>query len=150
MPSRAATRVAILATLSLGAVTGCTEEFVVTPLYNHANTRIVIELSYELDSGDQLYTRARRGNWFGREDQRREATLSAAVRLDRVPVSNEQYAKFATATGREGPSIDEDAWRAQGYVQRYAEQVARFNWSGATPPIVQNAQNAQEAQSARR
>ena len=34
MPSRAATRVAILASLTLGALTGCTEEFVVTPLYN--------------------------------------------------------------------------------------------------------------------
>jgi len=63
MPSRAATRVAILASLTLGAFTGCDDEQVITPLYNHANARIVIEVTQELADGDQVFTRARRGNF---------------------------------------------------------------------------------------
>ena len=66
MRTFAATRVAILATLTLGA-TGCEDEFVVTPLYNHANGRVVIEMNRDLEGSEQLFTRARRGS-FGKLD----------------------------------------------------------------------------------
>lgn len=66
MRTSAATRVAILATLSLGA-SACETEFVVTPLYNHANGRVVIEVTRDLESNEQLFTRARRGS-FGQLD----------------------------------------------------------------------------------
>ncbi|HEY4057357.1 MAG TPA: PPC domain-containing protein [Kofleriaceae bacterium] len=39
----------------------------VTPLYNHANSRVVVELNQGLDSGQQIYARARRGS-FGTLD----------------------------------------------------------------------------------
>ena len=61
MLSSPATRLAILISL-LGAA-ACTEEREVTPLYNHANGRIVIEMNQSLDGGEQIYTRARRGNF---------------------------------------------------------------------------------------
>ncbi len=67
MRTRAATRLAILASLSLGALAGCDDEQVITPLYNHANGRIVIDLTQELDDGQSLFTRARRGS-FGTLD----------------------------------------------------------------------------------
>src|SRR5512147_629843 len=63
MRTRAATRLAILASLTLFA--GCDEELQVTTLYNHANSRIVIELNQSVDG--TIYTRARRGN-FGQLD----------------------------------------------------------------------------------
>src|SRR4051812_26865186 len=61
MLSRPATRLAILVSL-LGAA-ACTEEREVTPLYNHANGRIVIDMNQSLGDGEKLYTRARRGNF---------------------------------------------------------------------------------------
>ncbi|MBA3464279.1 MAG: PPC domain-containing protein [Deltaproteobacteria bacterium] len=61
MLSRPATRVAIL--ISLFGAAACTEERSVTPLYNHANARIVIEMNQSLGDGEKLYTRARRGNF---------------------------------------------------------------------------------------
>ncbi|MGE0547952.1 MAG: PPC domain-containing protein [Kofleriaceae bacterium] len=45
---------------------GCSDELELTPLYNHANGRIVIEMNREID-GETLYVRARRGN-FGQLD----------------------------------------------------------------------------------
>src|SRR5215475_365566 len=45
---------------------GCGGDFVVKPIYNHANGRVVVELSEDLD-GRALYVRTRRGN-FGTLD----------------------------------------------------------------------------------
>ena len=70
MLPRPATRLAILALL-LGAA--CTDEREVTPLYNHANGRIVIQMNQSLGSSEQLFTRARRGN-FGQLDCAKLAT----------------------------------------------------------------------------
>jgi hypothetical protein len=78
MRTRAATRVAILATLTLGAAAGCTPEFEVTPMYNHANGRIVIELTRSLEGNEQLFTRARRGQ-FGKLDCAKLVTEISAV-----------------------------------------------------------------------
>src|SRR5665647_1303182 len=68
MRIRPAIRVAILASLTLGGIAGCDDdEFALTPLYNHANGRIVIELGTPLADGEQLFVRARRGE-FGTLD----------------------------------------------------------------------------------
>ncbi|MBL0217561.1 MAG: PPC domain-containing protein [Myxococcales bacterium] len=61
MLSHPATRLAILVSL-LGAA-ACTEEREVTPLYNHANGRIVIQTNQSIGDNERLYTRARRGNF---------------------------------------------------------------------------------------
>jgi len=64
MRIRPAIRVAILTSLALGGAAGCDgDEFELTPLYNHANGRVVIELGTELADGEQLFVRARRGNF---------------------------------------------------------------------------------------
>src|SRR5688572_7101805 len=61
MRTHAATRLAIMALL-LGA--GCSDEdFKVTPIYNHANGRVVIQMNRSLDTGEVLYVQARRGNF---------------------------------------------------------------------------------------
>lgn len=65
MRTHAATRLAIFA-LVLGA--GCSgEDFEVTPIYNHANGRVVIQMNRSLSSSETLYVQARRGN-FGTLD----------------------------------------------------------------------------------
>jgi hypothetical protein len=61
MLSSPATRLAIL--VSLFGAAACTEEREVTPLYNHANARIIISMNQSLNGGEQVYTRARRGNF---------------------------------------------------------------------------------------
>ena len=61
MLSSPATRLAIL--VSLFGAAACTEEREVTPLYNHANARIIIQMNQSLNGGEQVYTRARRGNF---------------------------------------------------------------------------------------
>jgi len=73
MRTRSLLRLTLL-TFALGACSG-DEEFVVTPLYNHANGRVVVELTRPLESGETLHVRARRGS-FGQLDC---ATLAAEV-----------------------------------------------------------------------
>ena len=51
----------------VGSVAGCSDEFVVTPIYNHANARVVVQLSRDLASSEQVYVQARRGK-FGKLD----------------------------------------------------------------------------------
>jgi hypothetical protein len=58
MRTSPATRVAIFAL----ALIGCGGDLEVTPVYNHANGRVVLELNQSLD-GKQIYTRVRRGSY---------------------------------------------------------------------------------------
>ena len=75
---------------------------------------------------------ARTGRWFAAEEARHTASLPA-FRLDRTHVTMAMYAEFLRATGGDGPTITEAAWRRQGYVQPYHE-VTRFLWRGQAPP----------------
>jgi mono/diheme cytochrome c family protein len=46
------------------ASTGCSDEdFKVTPIYNHANSRVVIQLNRSLSGSESLFVQARRGNF---------------------------------------------------------------------------------------
>ncbi len=92
MRTRAATRLAILA-VSVGALQGCSEELEVTPLYNHSNQRIVIELNQELGSGEVVYTRARRGS-FG--------TLDCTKLVNEI-----QPVESSAGTKIDGPVVDQ-------------------------------------------
>jgi hypothetical protein len=73
MRIRAATGLAI--TLAAGA---CSDDFVVTPIYNHANGRVVVELTRDLESSETLYVQTRRGS-FGVLDCRMLALQIPAV-----------------------------------------------------------------------
>lgn len=76
---------------------------------------------------------ARRGRWFDGEREPHEETLPAFV-IDRTPVTQAAYAEFVADTGIAPPAIDEAAWRAQGFSQDYATEVARFVWRDGRPP----------------
>ncbi|MCX5745290.1 MAG: PPC domain-containing protein [Proteobacteria bacterium] len=76
MMTRTATRVAIFGLLALGACTD--DEFVVNPIYNHANGRVVVKLSRGLEDGEQMYVRSRRGT-FGTLDCAELATHADAL-----------------------------------------------------------------------
>lgn len=67
MRTRAASRIAILTTLSLGTLGACSDDLAVTPMYNPANGRVVVELNRDLESGESLYIQVRRGH-FGMLD----------------------------------------------------------------------------------
>jgi formylglycine-generating enzyme required for sulfatase activity len=77
---------------------------------------------------------AREHAWFGREADRRITELPA-FRIDFMPVTQAAYAEFVSTGQAPPPAIDEPAWKAQGFNQDYATQVARFIWrDGRVPP----------------
>ena len=76
---------------------------------------------------------ARTHQWFEREADRHVATLPG-FRIDLMPVTQAQYAELVAAEHVEAPAIDEAGWRAQGFSQDFATQVARFVWRDGKPP----------------
>jgi toxoflavin biosynthesis protein ToxD len=76
---------------------------------------------------------ARTHQWFEGEDDRHLAQLGA-YRIDLMPVTQAEYAEYVDARQTPAPSIAEDAWQAQGFVQDYAV-VQQFNWRDGAPPV---------------
>ncbi|MCE9571577.1 MAG: formylglycine-generating enzyme family protein [Deltaproteobacteria bacterium] len=76
---------------------------------------------------------ARRGKWFEREDDR-HVTEGPAFRIDLTPVTNAAYAEFVAAGGAPAPTMDAATWQAQGFDQKWPEEVERFVWRDAQPP----------------
>jgi formylglycine-generating enzyme required for sulfatase activity len=76
---------------------------------------------------------ARENRWFDREEGRRMATLPA-FRIDLLPVTQVAYAELVAAGQAPPPAIDEAAWKAQGFAQDYATQVARDVWRDGRVP----------------
>jgi toxoflavin biosynthesis protein ToxD len=78
--------------------------------------------------------RAREGRWFEAEADRHVVDLPT-YRIDIMPVTNAAYAEFLADGGTTAlPAIDEATWKAQGFAQDWATEVARFNWTEAGPP----------------
>ncbi|MFN0247854.1 MAG: formylglycine-generating enzyme family protein [Kofleriaceae bacterium] len=77
---------------------------------------------------------ARERGWFDREEERIQLPLPA-FRIDLLPVTQAQFAEFVRAKGAPVPVIDEVAWKAQGFAQDYATEVARFVWKDDRPPF---------------
>ena len=71
--------------------------------------------------------------WFEREADRHAVTLPA-FRIDLMPVTQAQFAEFATAEHVAPPPTDEAAWQAQGISQDFAGYAPRFVWRDGRPP----------------
>ncbi len=78
MRIRPAARVAISLGLAVGTLAGCDDGMKVTPLYNHANARVVLDVPDGLDSAYSVHIRTRRGN-FGELDCSKLATEVEAL-----------------------------------------------------------------------
>lgn len=76
---------------------------------------------------------ARKSRWFERERDRQRVTIGA-YRIDMTPVTMAAYAEFVADTGHRAPTVDEATWKRQGFIQKYATEVARYNWEGGEPP----------------
>ncbi len=76
---------------------------------------------------------AREHDWFGKEADRHSETLPAFA-IDLMPVTQAAYAELVATGAVPEPAIDEAAWKAQGFQQDYATQVARFVWRDGRPP----------------
>lgn len=77
---------------------------------------------------------ARTNRWFDHEEER-HIEQQPAFRIDLLPVTQAQFAEFVAAGHVPAPTIDEAAWKAQGFAQPYATEVARFVWRDGRPPI---------------
>lgn len=75
---------------------------------------------------------ARENKWFEGEEDRHVAMLEA-YRIDLMPVTQAEYGEFVTAKQAVAPTIDRDAWQAQGFIQDYSI-VERFTWRDGRPP----------------
>ena len=70
---------------------------------------------------------------FDQEDDRHVVSLSA-FRIDLMPVTQAQFAEFVVEEHATAPSIDEAGWRAEGFSEEFAPQIARFAWTAGRPP----------------
>ncbi len=77
---------------------------------------------------------AREHHWFDKEIDRHVAELPA-FQIDLMPVTQAAYAEFVATGAAPAPTIDEVAWKAQGFQQDFATEVARFVWHDNRPPI---------------
>jgi formylglycine-generating enzyme required for sulfatase activity len=76
---------------------------------------------------------ARENEWFSKEHDRHMTKLPAFA-IDLMPVTQAAYAELVATGAVPAPAIDEAAWKAQGFQQDYATQVARFVWKDNRPP----------------
>lgn len=76
---------------------------------------------------------ARDAKLFEGEEARHQATLPTFL-IDLMPVTQAQFAEFVATGKARAPTIDEAAWRSQGFALDYATQVARFVWKAGSPP----------------
>jgi formylglycine-generating enzyme required for sulfatase activity len=76
---------------------------------------------------------ARKNRWFEREQERSRHHLPRYV-IDVTPVTMAAYAEFVGDAGHRAPTIDEAGWKRQGFIQDFATEVARYRWTGGTPP----------------
>lgn len=76
----------------------------------------------------------REARWFDAELPRRETWLPAFC-VDRVLVTQRDYATFVAATGHRVPGISERHYRAQGFlVHDYDREVRPYLWREGRPP----------------
>jgi formylglycine-generating enzyme required for sulfatase activity len=76
---------------------------------------------------------ARAHGWFDVEEDRHPTELPA-YRLDLMPVTNAAYAELVAAGGAPAPTMDQATWDAQGFQQRWPDEVERFAWIDGRPP----------------
>jgi toxoflavin biosynthesis protein ToxD len=118
------------------------------PLSQAADTRMIAIPAGQYIAGSTLEERsaayddflatahhdgAREHDWFEKEPDRHVAKLPAFI-IDLMPVTQAAYAEFVSDGRAPAPSIDEAGWKAQGFQQDYATEVARFNWHDNRPP----------------
>jgi formylglycine-generating enzyme required for sulfatase activity len=86
---------------------------------------------YQASAGNDT---ARENHWFEGEEDRHLHKLPA-YKIDLFPVTQAQYAEYVAAGRAPAPTIDEAAWKAQGFVQDYVTQVMRYVWTDGHPPM---------------
>jgi toxoflavin biosynthesis protein ToxD len=82
----------------------------------------------------QSSSAVREARWFDAELPRRTVTLPAFC-IDRLLVTQAQYAAFVEATRHRSPRITKAEYQHQGFlVHDYDREVARYLWRSGKPP----------------
>jgi formylglycine-generating enzyme required for sulfatase activity len=76
---------------------------------------------------------ARTQRWFDNEDARHVSQLPA-YRIDLMPVTQAAYAELVAAGQVAAPTIEEAAWRAQGFQESWSV-ADRYRWREDRPPV---------------
>ena len=96
------------------------------------SSRIQVEQAYQISAAGYGHDRVRRYGWFDHEIPLRKRYLPA-FRIQKVPVTQYEYARFVADTGHRAPFVDATTWQSYGLVHPY-KRARSYNWSGNTPP----------------
>ena len=90
------------------------------------------ERAYQLDEAAYGHSRTRERGWYDRE-RPLQTIETDAFSIMQTPVTNEDYAKFIAATGRDVPDVDSETWKGYGLVHPY-DRTRRHAWIDGRPP----------------
>lgn len=90
------------------------------------------EAAYLLDEAAYGHKRTRQWKWYEIEPGRQPIDLPAFA-ITRTPITNAQYAAFATASGNPAPDVDAATWAGYKLVHPY-ERTRRHAWSDGDYP----------------
>ncbi len=90
------------------------------------------EAAYSLDEAAYGHSRTRTGRWYEAESGR-HIVATGAYAITATPITNAQYARFASATGHPAPDVNVDVWLGYGLVHPYA-RTRRHAWQDRMPP----------------
>lgn len=97
------------------------------------STREERETAYDDHAASSGKSTAKDNGWFDKEEDRHVVEMPS-FRLDLMPVTNGAYAEFVADGGAAAPAMDEATWKAQGFVQRWPDEVERHVWRDGRPP----------------
>ena len=90
------------------------------------------ELAYRLDERAYQHSVTRQQGWYDAEVVRR-TTHTAAFRITRYAITNDEYAQFVRATGHRAPDVDIKTWTGYGLIHPYS-RTRRHAWRNGAPP----------------
>lgn len=89
--------------------------------------------AYDAHAATSGGTVARDAGWFDKEEDRHVVDLPV-FRIDLLPVTSSAYAEFVADGGAPAPVMDEATWKAQGFVQKWPDEIMPHVWVDGRPP----------------
>ncbi|MDQ6982636.1 MAG: SUMF1/EgtB/PvdO family nonheme iron enzyme [Mariprofundus sp.] len=96
------------------------------------SSRTQVEKAYQISAAGYGHDRVRQYGWFDHEAPLQKHDLPE-FRIQKVPVTQREYARFVVETGHRAPFVDATTWQSYGLVHPY-KRVRSYNWAGKRPP----------------
>jgi len=96
------------------------------------SSRVQVEQAYQISAAGYGHDRVRQNGWFDHEKPLQKRYLPA-FRIQKMPVTQRDYARFIAETGHRVPFVDAATWQSYGLVHPY-KRARAYNWAANTPP----------------